>query len=132
MSTRKFSESLPSIEYLVGKTIISITEEEFQGEVSEVRFKTEGGTTLVMYHEQGCCEDVRLIDRNGDWEDLISSEILVAEERTESGECEEDWVSQTYTFYTIRTLKGSVDLRWLGESNGYYSESVDFKFLEGS
>ncbi|WP_458249914.1 hypothetical protein [Bacillus paranthracis] len=27
-------------------------------------------------------------------------------------------------------MKGYVTLRWLGESNGYYSESVDFVQLE--
>lgn len=90
-----------------------------------VIIKTTDGYVFKLHHYQGCCENVRIVDVNGDTDDLIGARIMVAEERVgESEIC--NGGSYTWTFYTLRTSKGdSVDFRWLGESNGCYSESVD-------
>jgi hypothetical protein len=81
-----------------------------------------------MFHCQDCCENVEIEEIIGDLIDLIGTPLTMAEEVTESGE-NKDWESYTWTFYKMATLKGYVTIRWLGESNGYYSEDVDFKFV---
>lgn len=88
-------------------------------------FKTNDNRTFKMYHEQNCCEYVRLEDVCGELEFLIETPILSAEEVTKDDENASE--SGTWTFYHINTAKGYVTLRWYGESNGYYSESVDIR-----
>ena len=90
--------------------------------------------TWHMYHVQDCCESVTLEDICGDLADLEGSAIVSATEETNSdGPPDDDDVhddSHTWTFYHIRTHKGTVTLRWYVESNGYYSESVDIEVIE--
>jgi hypothetical protein len=110
------------VNVLTGKTLESLVDEG-----NELIFKTTDGETYRMYHEQDCCESVVLEDVVGDLQDLVGSVILVAEEvEGESPADFEAYESYTWTFYKFATRKGYVDLRWLGQSNGYYSESVSF------
>lgn len=76
-----------------------------------------------MYHEQDCCESVYLEDVCGDWADIVGSTVISASEETSYGDSES--LSETWTFYHIRTHRGTVTLRWYGSSNGYYSERVE-------
>ena len=100
----------------------------------EIIFKSQDGKRWKLYHQQDCCESVYIESIVGDLRDLVGAPLLIAEEV--SGEIPEDFESQdesyesyTWTFYKFATRKGYVDVRWLGESNGYYSESVDFVLL---
>lgn len=93
----------------------------------EVRFKTSDGRTFVMWHEQDCCERVSIEDVVGNPDDLLNQPLFVARKDSNQEGPEPEYAdSYTWTFYTLRTNKGTVTLRWLGESNGYYSESVSF------
>ena len=95
-----------------------------------ISFDTQDGSSYLMYHSQDCCENVHVESIVGDLDDLLDSEVLLAEEVV--GENPEGWTedkyaeSYTWTFYKLATRKGYVDIRWFGESNGYYSESVNF------
>lgn len=109
---------------LMGLTLSAV--EGLQEGSEEVRFTTTDGRVFRMHHWQDCCETVSIVDVTGDPDDLLGEAILRAEESSaDAGDNTSE--SGTWTFYKLATRKGYVDIRWLGESNGYYSESVDFE-----
>ena len=118
-------------EVLKGKIIknIEILEDKIIFYINnELRFE--------MYHDQCCCENVHIEDICGDIKDLIDSEILIADESSNKNylnedEEEPDFYSETWTFYKLATIKGYVDIRWYGTSNGYYSEEVELYEIRG-
>jgi hypothetical protein len=117
-------------EDLIGKTLVEVTG-EIDGD--EIIFVVSDYEKCHLYHSQDCCEHVVINDINGDFSDLLNTPIIVAEERVSEippDGIDPDPESETWTFYTLRTIKGSVDIRWHGTSNGYYSESVDFGMME--
>lgn len=111
---------------LLGKTLVFVQNVDDE----ELVFGTTDGERYKLYHSQDCCESVTIESIVGDLVDLIGNPLLVAEEVSSEGtpprsdEYTPD--SYTWTFYKLATIKGSVDVRWYGTSNGYYSESVDF------
>ena len=120
---------MDGIELLYGETLTSIDGAEIGSDA--ILFTCSDGKKFRMCHYQSCCESVSVEDIWGDISDLIGSPILMAEEVT-SNENPEDVTPEkqdsfTWTFYKLATIKGSVTIRWYGESNGYYSESVDFE-----
>lgn len=119
------------INKMVGKTFVEIKKDE-----DELTFITEEGEKFVFGHLQDCCESVSIEDICGDLNDLLNTPLLKAEESTSRdnpSDITKDYQdSFTWTFYHFATIKGYVTVRWYGESNGYYSESVDFCIIPPS
>ena len=77
---------------------------------------------------------VRVEDISGDLQDLVGSPIIIISREDSNKEFKKQLEIDkykyddyyTWTFYNFVTNKGYVNIRWLGESNGYYSVSVSF------
>jgi len=121
-----------NIENIVGKTFFKIFKLS-----NEIDFYCTDGHLYRMLHRVDCCESVTIDDICGDLEDLVGSPILKAECISNDGKdstispnlynISKRDDSSTWTFYKFATIKGYVDIRWYGVSNGYYSEGVDFE-----
>ena len=111
------------IKELLGHTMKSVVAGD-----DTMTFIRDDGKVFQFYHGQDCCESVRIEDLNGHLDDLVGHPLLVAEEVDNLEgfvDTEVHVESFTWTFYRFATQMGWVVVRWLGESNGYYSESVD-------
>ena len=123
------------LQELIGKTLTKVENKDNDA----IIFTCEDGKQYKMYHGQDCCESVSIEDIVGDLQDLVGSPILKAEEVSNYEPTSKEDIERTkeandcgfctWTYYKFATIKGYVDIRWFGESNGCYSESVDFILL---
>jgi len=107
---------------IIGKTISKIF---IDSNREKIKFIFDNSETWLMYHSQDCCESVTIESIVGDLEDITDSPLLQAVAISYVPE-KPDNDSETWTFYRFSTIKGTITIRWFGQSNGYYSESVSF------
>lgn len=109
----------------IGKTIVKVDGLELESEHVYIFFDDKTEISFTTGEDNG---HVRLIDIDGDVNDLIGGTVLSIREVT-NPEIEPDYKEEydtlsLWTYYFIETTKGFVSMRWLGESNGHYSVSV--------
>ena len=94
-------------------------------------FYLENGKSVHLLHRGDCCEVVELLDMDFDIQKIVGQKLVVAEETWQKGltDASDDnpyGESSTWSFYRFATEEaGHVVVRFFGQSNGYYSETVD-------
>ena len=114
---------------LVGKTITNIEVDSYYDN-DAIIFTCSDGSKYLMTHDQDCCELVFIESVTGNFDNLLNTPIIMAEDISNLMEHEPSLdaydESYTWTFYKLATINGYVTIRWYGTSNGYYSERVEF------
>jgi hypothetical protein len=111
---------------LKGKTITSI--QGINSDDEDTIITTSDGTIFTLLHQQSCCEHVRVYGSVGNIDDVINVEVIDAEDTNPMDNPNAPdykiYDSATWTQFRIVTNKGTFEIWWLGESNGYYGETV--------
>lgn len=91
-----------------------------------VLITTECGRQFLITHNQQCCENVFQESVDGKWESLIGKVIVHVSQSESPGDDDDGLLlSQTNTTIILAVDDSTVISRWVGTSNGYYSERVD-------
>lgn len=105
------------MEQLIGKIPVNVTRRH-----DAILFNMSDGTNWILMHDQDCCEEVTLEDVTGDLTDLVGRAITHANERTQDDP--NAYESGTWSFYNVGNHWQTVQFRFYGSSNGYYSETA--------
>lgn len=127
--------NIKTIQEMIGQRMIEVIGDKG---ARDLTFIGENGKKFAFFDGRDCCAQVVIEDIVGDLFDLLNYPILVAEEVSNYSKEEEKENnfpdtsyedSYTWTFYRFATHKGTVTIRWLGTSNGYYAECVEFRVI---
>ena len=111
---------------LKGKTITSI--QGSKSDDGDTIITTSDGSSYTLTHIQDCCEHVRVYGTVGNIDDVLNEEVIAAEDTNPMDNPNAPdykiYDSATWSQFRIVTNKGTFEIWWLGESNGYYGETV--------
>lgn len=116
---------------MIGKTFTSVRRSK-DGDDEIILFSGDGYEYKLFSSENNNVNDVQVVidDIVGDLSDLENSPILVSELVKSEGKSRLNNDIGTWSFYKFSTIKGYVDVKWWGRSNGYYSEEVNFSRIK--
>jgi hypothetical protein len=125
MDINRLERSRVKFDVLVGEVLDAV---DIDREKDQILLTTRSGRQFLIHHEQKCCETVEISGQDGSFDKLIGKPIVEARDNAVDTS-EEAADSQTTTTLVFRVDDHAVISRWVGDSNGYYSESVDIAEL---
>lgn len=93
-------------------------------------FTMRSGRQYELFHSQDCCESVTIQGRDGEWASIKGKLVSKVSLQEYSGfDLRPSADSATKTEITFVADENTVVSRWIGTSNGYYSERVHWREL---
>lgn len=126
------NECLDDMNPLIGQTIRAIECEKYKYGLIHTIIIVCDSCAFETSHNQSCCETVEVHDIIGDLNSLIGKRVInckIVESQKWPNDVEKyEYVdSFTWTTQIIQTKSTEVKIRWLGQSNGWYSEGIYFR-----
>lgn len=116
-------------ETLIGYVFEKVVHDDHHDAIEFYLSEYDKKPLFILTHIQDCCELVYIESIVGDLSDLEKSPILMSELSTNEDDVDQEYEHVTWTFIKFATLKGYIDIRYYGTSNGYYGESADLYIL---
>lgn len=118
-----------NVKVLEGEILTNIDIDE---DKRQMLLTTKSGRVFRFHHKQDCCEDVKIVGLDENFTTLQGKVINEVKEEVVEEENMEDYEHRTKTNFIFKTDENTAICRWVGISNGYYSETVDIDELESA
>lgn len=119
-----------STQAIVGKTIekagISKKYRVHENEYDVLILTFTDGDGIMFYHDQDCCERV-IMTKYNDLENLNGLYVKTFDKIAISDDDGDEYDSKTVTKLIFND---EFIIEWIGTSNGYYNEGVQFKYID--